>query len=66
MTVALALLGLALGALFVWGVDYELAGLDLDFVGASLIGFGALALLSETVGSVRTRERSRDQTGTSL
>jgi hypothetical protein len=63
-------LGLVLGAMFVWGVDYRLAGLDLDFVGVGLIILGTLAALSETVANARRRidgsERSRRQAGTSL
>jgi hypothetical protein len=56
--------------MFVWGVDYRLAGVELDFVGVSMIIFGTLALLSETVAYARRRidgaERSRRQAGTSL
>jgi hypothetical protein len=70
ITLALGLFGLGLGAMFVWGVDYRLAGVELDFVGVSMITFGTLALLSETVAYARRRidgaERSRRQAGTSL
>jgi hypothetical protein len=51
MTIPLALLALVLGAIFVWAVDYRLSRLDLNLVGASLIVFGALAVLKETIRS---------------
>ena len=70
MTIPLALLALVLGAMFVWAVEYRLAGVDLSFVGASLMVFGALAVLRETIVYGRARlaasQRSRRQAGTSL
>jgi hypothetical protein len=37
MTLALSIFLLALGAVLLWGVDYEMAGVNLDFVAVILI-----------------------------
>lgn len=70
MTIPLALLAAALGAIFVWAVDSRLSGLDLSLVGASLIVFGGLAVVKEAIAYARARlrasDRSRRQAGTSL
>jgi hypothetical protein len=42
MTFALSIFLLALGAVLIWGVDYEMGGLNLDVVGVILIIVGAL------------------------
>jgi Domain of unknown function (DUF6458) len=61
MTLALSILLLALGAVLVWGVDYELASVDFDVVGVILIVIG----IAGAVLALATTARAR-QAGTSL
>jgi hypothetical protein len=59
MTLALSILVLAGGAVLSWGLDYELAGLDVSFIGAILIVFGTVGLLTAIDASARTRPARR-------
>jgi uncharacterized membrane protein len=61
MTLALGILLLTVGALLVWGVDYELAGVDLAHAGVILIVVGGVGAILALATAARTR-----QAGTSL
>ena len=59
MTLAFGILLLAFGALFVWGVDSEVAGMNADLVGAAMLVFGAVGILLALVSSARSRSTDR-------
>jgi hypothetical protein len=55
MTFALGVLLLAFGALLVWGVDSEVAGMNADLVGAVVLVVGVVGTLLSLVSSARGR-----------
>ena len=59
MTLALSILLLAFGAVLIWGVDYELAGLNVDLVGAILLVVGAVGALLALVAYARGARTER-------
>lgn len=59
MTLALGILLLAFGALLVWGVDSEVAGTNVDVLGAALLAGGAIGVLLALVGHARGRTPER-------
>jgi hypothetical protein len=63
VTLALSIFLFAVGAVLLWGVDYEMAGVNLDFVGVSLIivaAVGAFLTMAARVGRRPDRVVHRD------
>jgi hypothetical protein len=59
MTFALGILLLAFGALFIWGVDSEVAGMNADLVGVAMLAVGAVGTFLALLSSARSRAPDR-------
>jgi hypothetical protein len=57
MTLALSIFLLALGAVLLWGVDYEVAGVNLDVVGVILIIVAAVGAVLALATYARGRPK---------
>lgn len=61
MGIGLGVFLFAVGAILVWALDFELAGIDIDMVGYILMGAGAIVFLIGLVFLFRRRSVSRTQ-----
>ena len=57
MGIGVSILFLALGAVLFWGVEYEVAGVDLDAVGVLAMAVGVLGALLVLMTSTRGGDR---------